>query len=234
MTFPSPLGRHIDLCWIGCVVGCVCITSHNVHTHDMFVHPGSLFRDRVFLSDPEARKLIIALFSEQTTTGGRVKGAIAPGAWTMRRIELLLAAQHNYADATMDSHCHPLWTIIRVAFAEAREGQVVQHPYLEIIRTLATTAPVCALVKPQIMDTVDKICSEDSGVSISDFDNIHRVCPVLARFLRASGAPCGPASLACGVLPLLSCMNLRAKAAFENGGAPTEVKPVDGLLARCL
>ena len=150
-----------------------------------------------------------------------VRGAVTPDEYTMQRIRQGLRALPGSAD-TIDPQGHPLWTIIRIAFTDSVPGQVVRHPYLEMIRTLATTAPVCALVKPHVGSIVNTISSGGS-VSIGDFEQLHRHSPVLARFLKACGAPCGAGLLPNSVLGLLRCMIARANAAYESVHAATQV-----------
>ena len=148
---------------------------------------------------------MLELFKDHTKNGGAVSGATAPSLEVLDDIDYLLHSDGN--------GCAALWPFVETAFAGAEPGSLVTHPYLDMIRTLSLTSPVCALVKPHIRERLGSL-ADGTPVTFTDYEVIHEHSPVLARFLRAFP----PAPLPQTAMELLSAMCQRADAAYISPG----------------
>ena len=173
---------------------------------------GSAFRERVFIANKTLRKELVGCFEAHTSSGGRVRAGVVPDADTMNSLKRSLLLDEN--------ECQSLWPIVQTAFGGAPPGTVVRHSYMEIIRTLATNAPVCHLVKPHLFDIVDNLI-HGGEPSFADLDKIHVHSPALLRFIK--GGAGGSNGLDTDVRHLLSAMRYRAEAAYVVGTTDTEV-----------
>ena len=117
-----------------------------------------------------------------------------------------------------ENECGALWPILQFAFSGPEVGAKVSHPFFDIIRTLATTAPVCALVKPHVVDIVHHVVAGGT-CSVPNYDKLHTHSPVLARFIKA-----GIDLLPTRTRHLLRSLILRADQAFVFGDQVDEVR----------
>ena len=170
---------------------------------------GSRFTDRVFIASRSLREKILELFTCHTVSGGRVKAAITPTTEELEKIGHQLRVDQN--------NCGALEPILQYCFNGHEVGATVTHPFFGIIRTLATKAPVCGLVKPHIRDIVDKVVGGGT-CSVFDYDKLHTHSPVLARFMKA-----GMDQLPSHTRNLLRELSLRADKAFSSGNEVDEV-----------
>ena len=173
---------------------------------------GSAFTDRVFIANKTLRKELIGCFEAHTSSGGRVRAGVVPDADTMSSLKRSLLLDEN--------GCESLWPIVQTAFGDAPPGSVVRHVYMEIIRTLATNAPVCHLVKPHLFEIVDNLI-HGGEPSFPDLDKIHVHSPALLRFIKGAGG--AGHGLDINVRHLLRAMRYRAEAAYDVGATDTEV-----------
>ena len=114
--------------------------------------------------------------------------------------------------------CGALCPILQSVFDGHFVGEKVRHPFIDIIRTLATKAPVCALVKPHVRDIVDNVAGGGT-CSVADYDKLATHSPVLARFIKD-----GVDLLPSAARDLLRDLSSRADAAFVSVNHADEVR----------